>query len=722
VNQYSPWIEARKDEKPGPGGEITLTFGPLPPGDFKFYVRAYATDGRASTKATEGTASIRANSSELNPSLTGIATASSIQASEGWTLPPSEVPTTPRYDDSIGTISIRPKLSTGAPQNPRRMTVTMQQITNVLSDPINTLIDGARFYYKQKDETYWSYEDYKFINQGQYFPGQTITFDLQGDFGGRVYPSEIIPNTINSALQSYDFLVRLTYADGQPAQKQFGPVRGPVEINGFGQYNFITVGTPESGATATARSVAIPTGFNDTFKTVDQDPNKTAPTGADLIPGINRMYAAYQDPKLTFIFNPPTTSINKFRGYRIYYREVVAGTNPTFRSVDVGMVAGTDGKITYELNGNGFALNQRFEWVIAVLISSISDVIEADNCLYARYSIPRNSTDDNLYPEFNFTQKNTKQALGELRLAFPATPTPNPKSWIKKQVLVYDANQSSVFVDREGSITRHTSDFKLNRYMKFRFQAPATGATHIVCYRRVYDLAGVQRTTVSTFAKFWGLGPWEKVRVQLSSLPTDAEGFRTINLRGPIDYEYFNPYYQVAGGSTGVGSGLVSNRYGATGRWPLGYATDLAGIYPMWRFGVGNTWVTASSSTPRNSWAQYLFLFDDGGIEATQGLMLTDFYTPINGLEYVSEADGFISKYGNVPKDNIITDISVFNTIEAGYGRRLTDAIPAVALSNIYMAGTPYYGLRTAPPAKTDYADVGYPLRLSGPSTGDTVY
>jgi hypothetical protein len=76
VNRYSPWIEARKDEKPGPGGEITLTFGPLPPGDFQFYVRAYATDGRASTKVTQGTASIRANSIELNPSLTGIATAS----------------------------------------------------------------------------------------------------------------------------------------------------------------------------------------------------------------------------------------------------------------------------------------------------------------------------------------------------------------------------------------------------------------------------------------------------------------------------------------------------------------------------------------------------------------------------------------------------------------------------------------------------------------------
>ena len=721
VNRFSPWIEARKDEKPGPGGDITLTFGPLPPGDFQFYVRAYATDGRASNRVTQGQASIRANSIELNPSLTGIATATTIQVAEGWTVPASETPSAPRYDDDIGRLIIRPKLTTGAPQDPRRMTVTLQQITNVLADPINTLIDGARFYYKQKDEEYWSYEDYKFINAGQYFPGQTITFDLTGDFGSRVYPSQIIPNTINSQLQSYDFLVRLTYADGQPALKQFGPVRGPVEVNGFGEYNFVTVSTPESGGTATSRSALIPAGFNTNFKTVDQDPNKTAPTGADLIPGINRMYAAYQDPKLTFIFNPPTTSVTKFRGYRIYYREVVAGTNPTFRSVDVPPVAGIDGKITFELNGNGFALNQRFEWVIAVLISSVSGIIEADNCLYARYSIPRNSTDDNLYPEFNFVQRNTRQALGELRIAFPATPTPNPKSWIKKQVLVYDPYQSSTFVN--AHLTKHPNDFKLNIYMKFRFQAPASGATHINCYRRVYDVNGVQRTTVTTQAKYNGLGPWEKVRVALSSLTTDAEGFKTINLRGPIDSEYFNPYYQVTPNPGGYGTALVTNLYGASGRWPFGYATDTAGIYPMARDGVGNNWVTSSSTTPRNRWIQYLFVFDDAGAEATQGLLLTDFYTPQqSGTEYVSEADGFISRYGNVPKDNVITDISVFNTIEAGYGRRLSEAIVAPALSDIYMAATVKYGLRGAPPAKNDYSDVGYPLRLSGPSTGDIVY
>ena len=719
VNRYSPWIEARKDEKPGVGGEITLTFGPLPPGDFDFYVRAYATDGRASTKVTQGRASIRANSAELNPSLTGIATASTIQVSEGWTVPASETPSAPRYDDSIGKISIRPKLSAGAPLANRKMTVTLQQITNVLADPINTLIDGARFYYKQKDEQYWSYEDYKFINQGQYVPGQTITFDLTGDFGSRVYPSDIIPNTINAALQQYDFLVRLTYSDGQPALKQFGPVRGPVELNGFGQYDFVSISTPEGGGSATSRSADIPAGFNTTFKTVDQDPNKTAPTGADLIPGIFRMYAANQENKLTFVFNPPTTSVTKFRGYRIYYREVVAGTNPTFRSIDVPPVAGIDGKITFDLIGNGFALNQRFEWAIAVLITSVSGIIEADNCLYARYSIPRDSRDDNIYPEFNFVQRNTKQSLGELRIAFPATPTPNPKSWIKKQVLVFDPNQSSIFSN--AHISKTVSDFKLNIYMKFRFQAPASGVTHINCYRRVFDVAGVQRTTVSTVAKYNGLGPWEKVRVDINSLTTDAEGFKTINLRGPIDHEYFNPYYQVPNSPGSYGTGLVANIYGASGRFPFGRATDLANIYPYNRDGVGNQWVTTSSSTPRNRWAQYLFVFDDAGAEATQGLLLTDFFTPQQaGLEYVSEADGFISKYGNVPKDNIITDISVFNTIEAGFGRRLSEAINSVNINTLSWPGAQFSS--NFPPARIDSNDTAYSRRLAGPTTGDIVY
>lgn len=709
VNRFSPWIESKREDKPGAGNEITLSFGPLPPGDFQFYVRAYATDGRGSTKVTFGTASVRANSAELNPTLTGIATASTIQVTDGWTVPASEVPSTPRYDDSIGVFNIRPKLSAGAPLANRKMTVTLQQITNVFSDTINPLVDGVRIYYKLKADTYWNYEDYKFINAGQYYPGLTISFDMQADFGPRVYPSDIIPNTVNSNLQKYDFVARLTYADGQPALKQFGPTTGNVELNGFGVYDFISVGT-DPYASGVSKSTDIPSGFNTTFLTVDQDPNKTAASGLDLVPGINRIYASYFDPVITFIFNPPTTSVSKWRGYRIRYREVVPGTNPTFREVDVpGVVNTNDNKVQYTLTGNGFALNQRFEWVISVLVSTGGQIVEATNSLYGRCSVPKQYYEDNIYPLFGFSVKDTKEALGALKATFPALPTPNPKSWIKKQVLPYDVSQSTVFANRD--LTKSATGFPLNIYMKFRFQAPATGATHIICYRRIFDTAGVQRTTAGTQAKYNGLGPWEKVRVALSDLTTDAEGFKTLNLRGPIDWDYFNPYYEAASNPGGYGTGLVNYKYGASGKYPYGSTTPpvLSGVYPMSRFGVGN-----KDTITRTQ--QYLMVFEDSGIESTKGLMLTDFFSQsAPGTEYVTEADGFISQYGNVAKD-IVVDTTTFNGLDAGYGRNLNEAITAPTI-NLMAAPTVTNG---PPKRNADYT--AFEKYMEQPTNGDITY
>jgi hypothetical protein len=708
-NRFSPWVEVRIDTKPGAGGEIPITFGPsLPPGDYTFYARAYATDGRASINVTQGQASVRANSAELNPNLVGIATASTQQVAEGWTLPSSEVPTTPRYDDNIAVINISTKLSSGAPYANRKLSVTLQQITDVFATPINPLIDGITIYYKQKDDAYWAYENFKFVNIGQYFPGQEISFDLAGDFGSRVYPSDIIPNTINSTLQKYDFVARLTYADGKPAERQFGPVQGLVELNGLGQYSFKVVGT-DPYATGVSRSAAIPAGFNSTFLTVDQDPNKTSPSGSELVPGINRIIPNRFENKLTFVFNPPTTSLTKFRGYKIRYREVVPGTNPDFREVDVPGVAGIDGKITYTLFENGFRLNQKYEWVISVQVNSIGTIVDATNCLYARYAVPSNLFEDNIYINFGWTIKDTKEALGQLKSTFPLLPTINPKSWIKKQVLPYDPYQSSVFLN--AHLTKVAGGFPLNIYLKFRFQAPGTGASHLICYRRIYDISGVGRNTVGNSAKYFGLGPWEKVRVALSDLTTDGEGFKTINLRGPLDWEYFNARYQVANEPNNAN--LVDVKFGASGKFPFGYATDPSGYYPLGRYGVGNKETTTRTM-------QYLFVLEDTGTESTKGLLLTDFFTPQQaGLEYAAEVDGFISKYGAVPKDNVIDNTAIFNSLDAGFGRNLSEAITAPALNRLWMAGTSLY---SGSPPDAVSGSTSFNSFIQNPSNGDVIY
>ena len=142
---------------------------------------------------------------------------------------------------------------------------------------------------------------------------------------------------------------------------------------------------------------------------------------------------------------------------------------------------------------------------------------------------------------------------------------------------------------------------------------------------RSYNTNSVSKDTVGVSAKYWGLGPWEKVRVSLSSLTTDAEGFKTLNLRGPLDHSYFNTNYEVAGQSTSAQ--LVNPRYGASGKFPFGQYTSpkvQANIYPYYEKGIGDTFM----STQVTIWAQYLFVLDDSGVEYTKGLMLRDFYSP----------------------------------------------------------------------------------------------
>jgi hypothetical protein len=712
-NQFAPWTEVRVDTKPGAGGDIPIAFGPsLPPNDYKFYVRAYATDGRASINVTSGQASVRANTDQLRPDLTGIATASTVQVAEGWRPEDPQTPPTPRYDDDIERISIRPKLSSGAPLNPRRMTVSFQQVTQGFL-AINPLITGLVIYYKQKDEEYWSYEEKTFSTLTQYYAWEPITFDLAGEFGARVYPSSIIPNTVNEGLQAYDFLIRLVYGNGQPALKQIGPlIAAPVEFTALNNYDFVSVSTREGGGVRTGQSNLIPAGFNSTFKTVDQDPNKTSNSGADLTPSVFRIFAFPFDDRIQFTFNPPITSVGKWRGYRIRYREVVPGTNPDFREVDIGGVAGLDNKVFFDLQGQGFRLNVQYEWVISVLITSTGNAIDADNCLYGRYRVPSNQREDNIYSFFGFTIRNTKESIGALKTTFPALPTVNPKSWIKKQVLAYDIYNSNVFLSYK--LTKSATGFPLNQYLKFRFQAPATGATHIICYRRIKSADGLNRTTTTTVAKYNGLGPWEKVRVALSALTTDAEGFKTLNLRGPIASQYFNPNYQVAGGSTSYGTGLVTNQWGASPNaypWPTS-SPKLSNIYPMSLYGVGN-----SETADRTH--EYLFVLEDSGTESTKGLLLRDFYTAnqTTDREYRSEVDGFISTYGSIPKNNVITDITIFNSLDAGYGRNLNEAIVAPSIDKMHDPANGY----ASPPLRNS-SFTAFEKYMEQPTTGDTVY
>lgn len=709
VNRFSPWVEIRIDTKPGAGFAIPVSFGPLPAGDYQFYVRAFATDGRASSRVTQGQASIRANTAELNPNLTGIASASTVQVAEGWTLPESIIPTTPRYDDLIGELNIYTKTVGGAPTDPRSAYVKMRQITNTFSDPINTLIKGVRIYYKNSSDTYWSYEDYIF--DGNYYPGKEVTFDLVADLGARVYPSQIIPNTSTAEQALFDWFVRLLYEDGTVAQRQMGPVYKAGVETYIGNYDFVIAGTAPV-AQRSMKSQEIPAGF--TFKTVDEDPNKTQVSGLEIVPGIYQLYANPSKSELEFRFNPPSPTPTGFRGYKIRFREIIAGENPTFQELDVGSVTGIDGRIFYKLVDSAYRHNSKYEWVIT---ARLKDGVEATNSLYGRGSVPMGYREsDNVYSLFNFTVVDTDVALGQIKTTFPATPTIVAKSWVKVQEQPYDVN-----LHITADIVRGSSQYHLNRYYELKFSMPST-ATAIVAYRRVYNPYGLQATeTTATTAKYWKLGVWERVRVETGSLDVDADGYKILRLRGPLDHSYFNNTYEVAGASGSAN--LINPRYGASGYFPQGYsgaAGTTAGIYPYWSGGTG-------PGALSDYYAQFFFVIETSGSEESKGLLLYEFYTATSGADYKPRVDGFLI---DVSKD-IVQNVAVFNTLDSGYQRNLSEAITAPAISDLYQEGTQraneaYSGsfannTKVAPPSFPTRSSTTRSVRLSGPISGVTV-
>jgi hypothetical protein len=706
LNRFSAWTEINLTTKPGAGGEIPVVIAGLQSvftTPYDYYVRSFAADGRASNRVLQG--QFRLEQNQSTGAFVGTGAAAPFTVSEGWALPASEVPPAPVYNDDIDFLAIRPKLVGGLPQDPRRMSVTIQQLQNVISKSLNSGIEGFTVYYKFRTDTYWSYDTFKFAELGVNAL-QQVTVDLSGDFGSRIYPENAA--FVGNALQQYDFLVRLNYSDRTRAEKQIGPGPAPVEFSavnfdnlGVAGYSFISFGTT-SAAISVARSTPVPAGFQ--LLTVDQDPNRNFPVGSDIEPVLTFVQAASQESRLTFTFKPPNNP--RFRGYMIRFREVTPGTNPAFSEQFVSATANQFGDVIANIS-SGYKHNSKYEWVITAQYSLSGTRTDAVNSLYAMTTIPFGvpSGTQTTLNDFNFTTLSTDLALGRLKASFPAIPIVNPKTWIKKQLTPLNVSRNiGADVNWDGQSTAASTQ-PLNVYYELAFQGDGS-STHISVYRRVFNANGSTRNTVAGLAKYNGLGAWEKVKVPLSSLPTNAQGFKVINVRGPLNPLLFNSQYQV-----NASAGLYASIFGpAPNKFrSLTDANALTDVYPYY----GST---VPESSRNSTWCEFLFVLGTSSTEQDKGLMLRDFFTAgiTSTAGYKAEVDGF--SVGNVSKDTVV-ELSTLNPYDSGYKRNLNEAIPAVPLNRLAVGGnilfpnfpakssgsTVYNRFLQAPPGTTVY-------------------
>lgn len=650
-NSKSPWIEKRIDTLPGAGNSIYVSVGPLPGGTvsaiYAYYIRCFATDGRASTYVSTGKFS---SNTSLNSAYPGLYEPQGTILAEGWSLPESAAAEAVRYDANIDFLEITPKLSAGAPLDPRRVKIRLAHLygDNIYTTAPNYNLKGYTVYYKQKSETYWSYERFDFAKD--WYPSQIVEQDLAGDFGARVYPTQILDNNSASGqLQMYDFMVRLEYKDGTSALKQTKPAYNrPVEYE-YGLYNFNILKNP-SNETITAD-------FTNTFLTVDNQPGGAGADYATLVPSFQNINSDTAKSILRFRFNPIVKT--RFRGFKIRYREVVEGQSPTFKEIKVlGVVNNsTLNTIDYQLQESTYSHGITYDWVITPLYSDTSgNELESDNSLVARakvlFSDPQSQ---NLISKFSFRTKNTAESLGLLKAIFPITSPVNVKNWNK--INLSTSGNFTVY----GTLTPGYSspgtnaEIYINRYYECKFQVPVT-ATALIVYRRVYQ------PPTSTTINYTNMGPWERVSIPVADFDgPDTDGWYLVRLRGPLtNYSLNIPGYDYPSSSD---------------------PHKITGV---------RTYAGAQRGTTNGEEHQYLFVIEDAGVERNRGLLLTDFYSLDNtSTTWKVARDAFMAGVEKVE----VTDITAaYSTpITAGFGKRIDEAVDAVALDKLANYGTPKF-------------------------------
>ena len=492
-------------------------------------------------------------------------------------------------------------LTGGLPRTPREMSLTLVQTT----PPTNAALTGLKIYYKPTTFGYWYEVKHTFSS---YTQGSSYTFTLPCDLG----TPQAVPSILNSY---YDFIIRFTYSDGSESLKQFRKM------------SVIVQGGSNTTAFQLENSTAYP------LITVDNAPPGTVTDPRELTISVNEAYQlnGLDGKSIVWILNTPSDPLRRWVGVRLYYREVVAGTNPAFTAVDFFPV-GRDNLSNLFIKQQ-IVFGKEYEYVLVPVVIYNATKTECNLAWYGRGAIDANLTQTGAFPKWwqllNFKLINTQQALQQIRTVFPQT---DPTVQVTSFKLIRTTSAQTQF----GS--------PRDRYYQIQYYHQHIGNFNEVdIYRRSNPGSGGYTYT----PLYIGTGRWEKMTV--TSTNTSPNGVVTVNLRPPIQSTEFNAYF--TGSPPGSGSNaLVSTLY--TTNKPCGTS-------PVDEFLI----VAKANSTL-----------------SPKAILLTTAFvnvSTISGLE-----TQFIGNYR--PQTVTVAD---YNTQVAGWLRRLTDARASVSSTVLLVNG-----------------------------------
>ena len=523
--------------RPGAGQIITATIGPLvanTPYVVKSLVKYINNFTSTVTEDAYFTALTSGSTIDINNTNT-------TTIDSGWRLP-----ITPVLNDQDAQI----KIIVGAvttPSNPRVMQIIFTQ------KGANTYVSALHVFYKLHSASYWKEYIYKLPNA--YVPGDTCSFLLTG-LGATNYPT---PPTGTS--QFYDFRFRFEYIDNQVSLNEYAVDNARVEYNGT-SYVFNSFATPPTASDV----VALGNQAVINHPLESQNPI-SAGNPKDMTVGLIRVKTTGVTStvgNVSFYFNPPDASnLANWLGVKIYYRQILAGTNPAFASSLMSPAGKDPFSSAYLANLAGLNFTYGYQFVIVpVVIDTGGARVDATNCWIGSGNLSGDTsntiypTDGNWFSSLAFSQTTTATALGQLQTTFPGTnPVANVLSF-KKYQLIANVKTSNAW------------------YYQLKFQVPSafTSSDTVYIYRRSQANYSFDSRV---YALYYGIGRWERITVTTTSNSSYDAGTNTftVNLRGTSTWSEFNPSFGINGNTTllrpitaGIpGGGVEFTSYESTG-------------------------------------------------------------------------------------------------------------------------------------------------------------
>ena len=438
----------------------------------------------------------------------------------GWTAP-TAAPVNNRLA-IVKSATATPVLSAGHPVTPR--TLSISPLQDIDTYGANNFVNGMTIFYKASSATYWKQVNWNF--GGGYTAGvSTPTYTL-ADFGVPSYPSE-------PTAQIYDIVLRYNYNDTTTSLYQTRYMQVPVEKAG-GVYNF--------NAFAYALSTHV-----EKVDAYDLTTESAAPPGSvastlDMVVGVTGVYVRPgTDGANTcriFLQPPAVSNQGDWLGVTVFYRKAILGENIGFMRGEVYPVSrSTSGEYSIVLPNIDY-INQ-YEIVLNCRVLNAGVARDANYGIYTKSFLGNDGTPDiAILRAGNF---NAPELLSDLlaRLSTaPVDPQPVPTVLEWKRVFT-----------QPNAIQ---PDYYKYSYYQLKVQLPST-YTNLFIYRREY----APTNNYPTYARYNGIGRWEKVTVGAGEFPTGANlnvsvdpttKVATINLRGPTGAREFSSAFGVATG------------------------------------------------------------------------------------------------------------------------------------------------------------------------------